>query len=128
MKLWDFKDGSRNEILEWARHLSPRDRAALNQKLDLLERLDFTQAIGLKLLARPESKSQHILKLRVMCDTAMRPLLCRGPQFPLREYTLLKGASERDSRLHPPGVVETASRHRGLVENDETKRIGHERP
>jgi hypothetical protein len=119
--------GDRNEILRWARDLSVRDRAALNQKLDMLEKLDYKQAIQLKLLAGPIHRSYHILKLRATGDSAMRPLLCRGPQAPLREYTLLRGATERDSKLEPPNCLEKAIENRVHVAADHTKRVEHER-
>jgi len=125
--LWDYMNGKRNEILQWAQSLSVRDRAALNQKLDMLARLDFDQARQLQLLAGPIKKSGHILKLRVMGQSAMRPLLCRGPHAPRTEYTLLKGAAERDSVLHPPGALEKAMENREIVEQDKTKRVSHER-
>jgi hypothetical protein len=127
VELWDFKNGDRNEIAHWAKHLSGRDRAALNQKLDLLERLDFHQAIGLKLLAGPIKKTKHILKLRVTAEKAMRPLLCRGPIVPLGEYTLLAAAEERDWKLHPPGALDKAMDNRESVSKDATLRIRHER-
>ena len=127
MELWDFKNGDRNEISAWAQNLSLRDRAALNQKLDLLERLDFEQAIGLKLLSGPINYSKHILKLRVMADSALRPLLCRGPIIPLSEYTLLAGAEERGWKLHPKTALDKAIRNRDRVTKDVTQRIKHER-
>jgi len=58
----------------------------------------------------------------------LRPLLCRGPQAPLREYTLLEGASEQNSELQPAGVVKKAIKNFDHVKDDETKRIRHERP
>lgn len=126
MELWDFKNGERNKILLWTLELNSRDRAALNQKLDMLQRIEFDQARNLKLL-NGLHRVGHILKLRVMAQTALRPLLCRGPQAPLREYTLLEGASEKNSELHPAGAVETAIKNFDHVKNDETKRIRHER-
>ena len=126
--MWDFKGRSRNEILAWAQELSHRDRAALNQKLDFLEKLDFDQALSLKLLAGPVRGSGHILKLRAAADSALRPLLCRGPQAPFREYTLLKGAVERDWKLHPAGALERAIENRKIIQEDESRRTKHERP
>lgn len=128
MDLWDFINGKRNEFREWACELSVTDRAALNQKLDMLERLDFEQAISLKLLAGPIQHSGHILKLRAHGDKALRPLLCRGPHVPLREYTLLHGAEERDNRLHPQDVVNKAIENRKRVGEDKDRRVKHERP
>jgi hypothetical protein len=127
VELWDFNNGTRNEILEWTRKLSAVDRAALNQKLDMLQRLDFELAISLKLLAGPIPHSGHILKLRAHGDKALRPLLCRGPHVPLREYTLLRGAEERDSKLQPDGVVDKAIENRNHVGKDKRNRVKHER-
>jgi hypothetical protein len=114
--------------LIWAKDLSKRDQAALNQKLDLLEVLEFKQAIGLKLLVGPISKSGHILKLRARADKALRPLLCKGPHSPNSEYTLLVGADERDSQLHPAGALEKAQTNRQIVLEDAGRRVKHERP
>lgn len=128
MELWDYKSGDRNEILAWARKLSSRDRAALNQKLDMLERIDFDLAHGLKLLAGPIQKSGHVLKLRASGDTALRPLLCRGPHAPLREYTLLRGALEKGGRFEPRTAVDEARRNREMIcESPADRRIQHER-
>jgi len=115
MELWDYKNGNRNEIHAWAKALSSRDRAALNQKLDILERIDFELAHGLKLLAGPIQKSGHVLKLRASGDTALSPLLCRGPNAPLGEYTLLQGAQIRDGQFCPKSAVEDARRNRELI-------------
>ena len=92
MDLWDFHSRGRNEILLWSKDLSKRDRAALNQKLD-----------------------RHVLKLRVFGDTALRPLLCRGPDSPYSEYTLLRGAKETDRGFVPQNAVEVATQNRRLV-------------
>lgn len=128
MRLWDYRNGERNEILLWTRKLSSRDRAALNQKLDILERIDFDLAHGLKLLAGPIHKTGHVLKLRASADTALRPLLCRGPQAPLSEYTLLRGAQEKDGRFEPRTAVEEARRNWQMVyDSPEAWRIHHER-
>ncbi len=127
MDLWDYRNGNRNEVFDWSCELSATDRAALNQKLDMLERLDFNQAISLKLLAGPIRHSGHILKLRAHGDKALRPLLCRGPHVPLREYTLLCGAEERDSKLHPQGAVDKAIENRNRVREDKERRVKHER-
>jgi hypothetical protein len=115
MDLWDFHSRGRNEILLWSKDLSKRDRAALNQKLDLLSKLDFELAQGLKLLAGPIRKTRHVLKLRVFGDTALRPLLCRGPDSPYSEYTLLRGAKETDRGFVPQNAVEVATQNRRLV-------------
>jgi hypothetical protein len=118
MDLWDFNNHGRNEILSWAKRLSKRDRAALNQKLDVLAKLDFDVAHGLKLLAGPVWKTGHVLKLRAFGDTALRPLLCRGPRAPNAEYTLLHGAQERDGSIVPTNAVEKAKQNRVLVKDE----------
>jgi hypothetical protein len=128
MELWDYRNGQRNEILAWSKTLSSRDRAALNQKLDILERIDFDLAHGLKLLAGPVQKTGHVMKLRASGDTALRPLLCRGPAAPLGEYTLLRGAHERDRRFVPRNALDEARRNRERVrESPEDWRVQHER-
>lgn len=128
MDLWDYTNGQRNEILAWSRTLSSKDRAALNQKLDILERIDFDLARGLKLLAGPIQKSGHVMKLRASGQTALRPLLCRGPEAPLREYTMLRGAQEKDRRFVPRNALDEASRNLERVrQSPDGWRVQHER-
>jgi len=55
-RLWDFLlERGDNVILKWVKddRLTPRSRAALNQKFDRLCQMDFELATGTKLLAGP---------------------------------------------------------------------------
>lgn len=99
-------------MLEWSKSLSKRDRAALNQKLDILERLDYDLAQGLRLIAGPIKNSGHILQMHAQGETALRPLLCRGPVHPQREYTLLRGARKEGRGLSPKEALDEAKRNR----------------
>jgi hypothetical protein len=56
----------------------------------------------------------------------LRPMLCRGPIDPDREYTLLLGAIEKGGRL-PKGAPQQAEENRLTVLNDSSRRVEHER-
>ena len=125
--LWDFlNEQGENAILKWGEddRLSPRDRAALNQKLDRLIQMDFALAIGTKLLAGPIYK--HIYKLRVKGDVALRPMLCRGPIDNEKEYTLLRGAVEIGGKL-PDRAQKQAEENRQTIIRTPSRRCPHER-
>jgi hypothetical protein len=126
-KLWDFLNTHyENVILLWVKEdrLSKRDRAILNQKLDRLVQIDFSLAIGMKLLAGPVAK--HIYKLRAKGDVQLRPMLCRGPISDETEYTLLQGAVETGGKL-PKRVQEQAGKNRQMILRDPSRRCSHER-
>ena len=125
--IFDFlSDGGENLIRRWAdgEALSRRDRAILNQKLDRLAQMDFDLARGTKLLAGPVHA--HIYKLRVFGDVMLRPMLCKGPLRPDREYTVPVGAVERDGKLRPAHCKVTAAANRVLVGKYPHRRGPHE--
>ena len=125
-RLWDFLDERQeNVILQWVKddHLTKRDRAALNQKINRLAQMDYDLAIQTKLLAGPIYK--HVYKLVIHGDVMLRPMLCRGPILNTGEYTFLIGAVETGGRL-PAGVKEKAENRRLVVVNDQRRRVQHE--
>ncbi len=125
--LWDFLDRrGQNIIAGWTRTRSTIDRARVNAKLDMLVRTTFENAIKSKLLHGPVMKQKHIYKLRVHGQTAMRPLLCRGPISNLTEYSLLFGTEERNSKL-PQGAAEEAEQNRQAIIADTARRGTHVR-
>jgi hypothetical protein len=133
-RLWDYLRGpGRNEMQAWAdqQKLGLRERAQLNQKLDMLERVGFETACSLKFLAGTSGDCRHILKLIVESERMLRPMLCRGPLDPRGEATLLCGAIEKDFQLHPPGAADQAEEHRQDIlrgpRPESEKRVAHER-
>lgn len=123
--LYDFLLGpDRNAIKEWTLGLQKRDRARLNQKLDMLEQH------GPNLLPQLLSPSgvAKILKLRITGRKVptLRPMLCDGPINLGSEYTLLQGAIEKDRKLVPSNAAQTAKVFREALINDPTKRCPHE--
>lgn len=112
-QLWDFLDRrGRSVILEWAKQQTKRDRATLNQRFDRLMQVDYELAINSNLLAGPIYK--HVYKMQIHGEVQLRPLLCRGPISNESEYTLLRGALERD-RVLTPGAKEEAELNRAAV-------------
>jgi hypothetical protein len=129
--VWDFLGPDRENLIQrWARKvkLSHRDRALLNSKLDILERIGFELAHGTKMLAGQVNKQRHIYKLVVHGDVMLRPMLCKGPpEHCSDEVTLLEGAIEKDWKYHPPDAPERAARNRLEIERDSRRRGTHER-
>lgn len=132
--LWDYVHGPiRNEMQAWAKRekLGSRERAQLNQKLDMLSRIGFEMARSLNCLAGTSGDHNHIFKLIVHSERMLRPMLCRGPVEPTVEATLLCGAIEKDFKLDPSNASEQAEKNRqavisGAREGKEV-RVSHER-
>jgi len=132
--LWDYLHGpGRNEMQSWAKKekLGVRERAQLNQKLDMLERIGFETAYHLAFLAGSSGEFNQIFKLIVKSQRMLRPMLCRGPADIQTEVTLLCGAIEKDFELVPPTAAELADRHqRKLMAAggaELKRRVNHER-
>jgi hypothetical protein len=128
--IWDYLHGpSRNEMQVWGKKvkLGVRERAQLNQKLDMLERVGFETASRMEFLAGTPGEYNHIFKLVVHSQRMLRPMLCRGPMDTGGEITLLLGAIEKDFSLDPSNAAERADEHRKNLVNDAGKRMYHER-
>lgn len=133
-QIWDFLRGPGKSVMHaWAdeEKLGVRERAQLNQKLDMLGRIGFETAKHLEFLKGTSGEHNHIFKLVVKSQRMLRPMLCRGPRDHTREVTLLAGAIEKDYRLHPADAAGQAeSRRQFLVDHPEAPeqhRIRHER-
>lgn len=132
--LWDYSNGAeRNEMLTWAADLKlgSRERAQLNQKLDMLSRIGFETARNLHFVAGTSGSENHVFKLVVHSQRMLRPMLCRGPVSAHSEATLLCGAIEKDFKLEPSNAAEKAEGHRqkiiaGIGEGKKV-RVDHER-
>ena len=125
--LWDFLDIRGDNVVEtWGTAQTKRDRGMLNQRFDRLVQVDFSLAIGSKLLAGPIYR--HVYKMQIHGDVQMRPMLCKGPLKNDDEYTLLLGAVERNWKLVPASAKTDAEYNRGLVlASPLTRRKAHER-
>lgn len=80
--LWDYLHGpGRNGMQAWAekKRLGGHERAQLNQKLDLLERVGFDTARSLGFVAGTSGEHNHIYKVIVKSQRMLRPMFCRGP-------------------------------------------------
>jgi len=129
-QLWDYVHGpGRNEIQVWAKKqkLGVRERAQLNQKIDMLERVGFDVAYHLEFLAGTSGEFNHVFKLVVKSQRMLRPMLCRGPADPHREVTFLCGAIEKDFSLLPANAAEQAEERRQRLIAGLGRRIAHER-
>ena len=96
MNLWDYVERGENQILAWTRDLDPEERARLKAKLKTVASL--TDPLHLPKFAFPvDDKYPEIRKLKIGAmgsKTALRPMVCRGPQDKNTEITLLVGAKE----------------------------------
>ena len=128
MRLYDYVDTRGiNQIAKWTKKLPLRDRAKLNNKLQLLEQAGPDLLPGL--LAGPNIQGQrHIYKLKIGSSgsgRALRPLLCRGPIDKEEELTLLIGAEERDGKL-PKHVAKAAEDRRQEILAKPERRRPHD--
>ncbi len=104
--LFDYKDEKgNNDFKNWTEKLQKVERAKLNAKLDAL-RLHGFELFPEMLTGTPTS---GILKLRVKGKVQLRPMLCKGPINHETEFTLLIGATERDSCFVPDKADEKGS-------------------
>lgn len=123
-ELYDYVDSKEvNEFKDWTQSLQKNDRAKLNAKLDMLKKLGpdlFPQV----LTGTPTSGIQ---KLRVRGNVQLRPMLCPGPISIDKEFTLLLGAKEVQSKLVPKDADKIANKRKSEVLNDPKRRVKHER-
>lgn len=122
--LFDYTDqNGNNGIKEWTLGLEKSQRAKLNAKLDMLA-LHGTELFPQVLTDTP---TPGIQKLRVKGKVQLRPMLCKGPINKEKEFTLLLGATERDSRLVPEKADEKANERKQIIIKNPNRRCLHER-
>ena len=123
-ELYDYIDGrGTNEFKAWTQSLQKRDRAKLNAKLDMLVKLG-PELIPHVLTGTP---TPGIQKLRVKGNVQLRPMLCAGPIFIEKEFTLLLGAKEVQSKFVPKDADKIADKNKADIVSDSTRRVRHER-
>jgi hypothetical protein len=123
-RLYDYVDeNNTNDIKRWAESLQKTQRAKLNAKLDMLA------SSGLDLFPQVLTGTSRpgILKLRVKGNVQLRPCLCRGPVDDNKEFTLLIGATERDSKLVPTDADQIANQRKKIITIAPNRRCSHER-
>lgn len=124
-KIFDYKDLKGNVMQRWADKMpmQKRERAKLDLRIDLLERVEDNLPPGLL----HNTNCKHIMHLVVNGQVALRPMLCRGPNNTNNEFTFLIGATERDRKYIPRDAPKRADENRAdLIENPH-KRCDHER-
>jgi hypothetical protein len=122
--LYDYVDvKKRNTIKKWTEDLTTASRAKLNAKLDMLAKT------GDDLMPHvlTGTDTPGIYKLRVKGKVQLRPMLCKGPITKNTEFTLLIGAKEVQSKLVPIKADLKANQRKITIEQDNTRRIEHER-
>lgn len=122
--LFDYTDTNGiNVIKAWTLKLEKTQRAKLNAKLDMLAML------GSELIPHvlTDTPTPGIQKLRVKGNVQLRPMLCKGPINNENEFTLLIGATERDSRFVPDKADEKANDRKKIIIENPNRRCLHER-
>jgi hypothetical protein len=122
--LFDYIDEhGNNDIKTWTQGLQKVQRAKLNAKLDMLEK------VGVELFPQvlTDTPTAGIQKLRIKGNVQLRPMLCKGPIDNEKEFTLLIGAVERDSCLIPNKADEKADERKSIIKNNPNRRCKHER-
>jgi hypothetical protein len=131
VRLYNYLDRRAiNVVKEWTADFGKRDLAALNEKLDALQKVtDPLRELPGLIFGPGIGGHQEIWKLKIGgsgSGNALRPLLCKGPVDKGGELTLLAGATERDGNLKPEGIEDIAEKHRKDIVNDNTRRCDHE--
>lgn len=124
--IYDYVDAhGRNEFKDWSSKLQKPERAKLNESIDKL----MLYGEGLYPQLPTDSEVPGILKLRITAaKVQLRPLLCRGPVNPGREFTFLLGAKEKDSKWSPKNAPATAEQNKlRITANSDTRRTEHEK-
>jgi hypothetical protein len=122
--LFDYLDEKgNNDIKLWTEGLQKPQRAKLNAKLDMLEKL----GIGLLPHVLTNTPTPGIQKLRVKGNVELRPMLCQGPIDNDNEFTLLIGAIEKDSCFIPDKSDEIADKRKQTIINTNFRRCPHDR-
>lgn len=122
--LFDYtSENGNNEIKEWTSKLQTKERAKLNLKLDMLA------SKGHELFPHvlTDTPTPGIQKLRVQGKVKLRPMLCKGPIDNEKEYTLLIGATERDSKFEPKNADKKANERKQIIIKNPNRRCTHER-
>ncbi|MFZ4504467.1 MAG: hypothetical protein ACOYM1_11005 [Methylovulum sp.] len=122
--LFDYADkNGNNDIKAWTLGLQKTQRAKINAKLDMLAKL----GPGLIPHVLTDTPTAGIQKLRVKGNVQLRPMLCKGPINNENEFTLLIGATERDSRFAPDKADEKANDRKNIIIENPNRRCPHER-
>lgn len=124
-QLFDYKDSIGNVMQLWADGIpmQKRERARLDMRIDLLERVEDDLPPGLL----HNTKCKHIMHLVVNGQVTLRPMLCRGPSDMKKEFTFLFGATERDRKYVPRNAPDEAEKNRIELTLDIRRRCKHER-
>ncbi len=125
VELFDYKIQGINVMQFWATEMSmsKRDRGRLDSKIDLLAQVE--DGLPPKLVHR--TRCRHIMHLVVNGEVALRPMFCRGPLYPRREFTFLFGTTERDRKLVQEDAPERAEQNRNDLIHHPENRCKHER-
>lgn len=138
--LWDFCELGRlpgaplqNLIAEWSRDdVQPAQQARLNVKLGAIEIDRNNEGGGVDKphwVSGPIKRYPNLYEVKVSGNAKgvnTRLIVCRGPQNPRAEITLLYGAQEKDGKWVPRNALETASTRYDRLCADARLRCPHE--
>jgi hypothetical protein len=125
MRFWQLADGRGDgEFAAWRDGLSKTDRAILDEKMRALERLGA--AVG---FWKGVTGYGRLNKLRIQTPTtALRPIVCKGPEDVENEITLLYGAVEENFAWKPADAPVRAEGLRRAIIAKQRRRIPYKVP
>lgn len=103
--------------------MQKRERARLDMRIDLLERVEDDLPPGLL----HDTKCKHIKHLVVKGPVTLCPMLCRGTSDMKKEFTFLFGAIEKDRKYIPRDAPIRAEENRTALTLHPHRRCKHER-
>jgi Phage derived protein Gp49-like (DUF891) len=117
-EFFDFIDGGgENVILRWLNGLPVAARAQIQAHIRMLEKVQIPSRRDMKKLMG----YRDLIELRItFMKVQYRPIGFAGPAA--RQFTILAGATERDSAFAPPDVCKTALKRLAIVRGDPTRR------
>jgi len=120
--VFEFLDARNFGVIQiWLKkeRIQKKARILLDQKIDLLRQCG--PGLPPEMLSPGPIDGGHIYKLKVRGPVMFRPLLCKGPISMDTEYTLLRGAIERNNVLPQSDIVQAEANRQTLISNPDRR-------
>jgi len=114
--VYEFLDNRGAGVIQiWLKkeRIQKKARVLLDQKIDLLRQCG--PGLPPEMMSSGPIDGGHIYKLKVRGPVMLRPLLCKGPFLMDDEYTLLRGAIERNGVLPASDVSQAEANRQTLI-------------
>jgi hypothetical protein len=131
--LWEWTGEAKGPALtNWRSGLQRNEKARLDAKISLLSSSQSVETQPGVLVGPIKVKGRkfpHIYKMQVTTPvSALRPLLCKGPDNQNSEVTFLAGAREQDREFDPKNAPDTAVDRRSGLISKRDRRTKYESP